>query len=423
MSKTGIYDYIIIGTGIAGLYSAYQIKIKDKTARIIILEQNKRADIGGRIGTDNFYGVQIAKGAGIGRKKDEVLVRLLREFGFPIHSYVSSIEYSPLFYDKKEPTDINDRKQSLKQDIQQVVKYLRKEFKENKKDTKHENTKKTFREFSLPLLGKEVYDEFIMKVGYQDFENTDIEEALYYYGFEDDICCNEIFHIDWNELIERFIEKIGITHFKFSQTVESIEQNEPNYKITTTSNIYFGKKIIVATTIKSLRKLFPDYPIYREIEGQPYLRIYGKFSKTSLPFLKESVKTYTVLPSILQKIIPINPEKGVYMIVYNDNRNAYFLRNKLENTEKNRGYYERILEKSLALPKNSLELIAIKSYYWEIGTHYYSPLDRTQYKSRNQFIKEAQHPAENILVVGEVVSRKQGWTEGALESVEAIFNL
>jgi len=44
-----------------------------------------------------------------------------------------------------------------------------------------------------------------------------------------------------------------------------------------------------------------------------------------------------------------------------------------------------------------------------------------QYKSRNQFIKEAQNPAENILVVGEVVSRKQGWTEGALESVNNIL--
>jgi len=415
MSKTQFYDYIIIGTGIAGLYSGYQIKKHDKTARIVLLEQHEHCDIGGRIGMDDFYGVQIAKGAGIGRKKDEVLVRLLRELGFPIHSSLSKIEYSPLFYDKKEPTD-------PKKDIQQVVKYLRKEFKEYKEKTKdNKKIKKTFRDFSLQILGKEVYDDFLSKVGYQDFENTDIEEALYYYGFEDDICCNEIFHIDWNELIERFIEKIGIKNFRFSQKVESIEKKESNYQIMTQSNIYIGKKIIVATTIKSLRKLFPDYPIYREIEGQPYLRIYGKFSKTSLPFLKESVKTYTVLPSILQKIIPINPGKGVYMIVYNDNRNAYFLRNKLENTEKNRDYYERILEKSLLLPKNSLELIAIKSYYWEIGTHYYSPLDRTRYKSRNQFIKEAQHPAENILVVGEVVSRTQGWTEGALESVDAIF--
>jgi monoamine oxidase len=32
----------------------------------------------------------------------------------------------------------------------------------------------------------------------------------------------------------------------------------------------------------------------------------------------------------------------------------------------------------------------------------------------------AQHPDKNILVVGEMISRKQGWTEGALESVEKV---
>jgi len=84
-------------------------------------------------------------------------------------------------------------------------------------------------------------------------------------------------------------------------------------------------------------------------------------------------------------------------------------------------FFERLLEKATGIPEYSLELIAIKSYFWEIGTHYYSPLDRTRFKTRNQFIKEAQNPAENILVVGEMVSRNQGWTEGALESVEKAF--
>jgi monoamine oxidase len=43
------------------------------------------------------------------------------------------------------------------------------------------------------------------------------------------------------------------------------------------------------------------------------------------------------------------------------------------------------------------------------------------YKSREEFIRIAQRPEKDILVIGEAVSRNQGWTEGALESVEAIF--
>jgi hypothetical protein len=71
--------------------------------------------------------------------------------------------------------------------------------------------------------------------------------------------------------------------------------------------------------------------------------------------------------------------------------------------------------------RRSEKIIAIKDYYWPIGTHYYSPLDKSKYKNREEFIYLAQHPAPSILVVGEAVSRRQGWTEGALESVEKVL--
>jgi monoamine oxidase len=40
--------------------------------------------------------------------------------------------------------------------------------------------------------------------------------------------------------------------------------------------------------------------------------------------------------------------------------------------------------------------------------------------TRSQFIHKAQIPLPNLLVVGEVVAENQGWTEGALESVEKV---
>ena len=43
------------------------------------------------------------------------------------------------------------------------------------------------------------------------------------------------------------------------------------------------------------------------------------------------------------------------------------------------------------------------------------------FSSRIKFINKAQHPEKNIFVVGEVVSRQQGWIEGALSSVDNIF--
>jgi hypothetical protein len=118
----------------------------------------------------------------------------------------------------------------------------------------------------------------------------------------------------------------------------------------------------------------------------------------------------------------MNADKGVYMIAYNDNNNALALKNNLENTEKNRTLYCELLEKSIGIPSGSLHLLAIKDYYWPIGTHYYKPLNERLYEDRDEFIDIAQHPEKNILVVGEVVSKNQGWTEGALESVKAVIN-
>jgi hypothetical protein len=136
--------------------------------------------------------------------------------------------------------------------------------------------------------------------------------------------------------------------------------------------------------------------------------------------MKQYVPGYTIVPGPLKKIIPMNSEKGVYMIAYTDNAGATFLKGRLENTPKNRDYFCELLEDALGIPEGTLDLIAIKDFYWPIGTHYYEPL-RGEFKSRKEFIKKAQNPMPGMCVVGEMISVNQGWTEGALESVEAVI--
>ncbi len=131
---------------------------------------------------------------------------------------------------------------------------------------------------------------------------------------------------------------------------------------------------------------------------------------------------HIVVTGHIQKMIAINPDTGVYMIVYNDNRHATALKSRTENTDANREYYCNLIEMTLGIPENKrIHLIAIRSFYWKVGTHYYKPLDTAKYSCRDEFIEEAQHPDPegNILVVGEVVSKHQGWVEGALESVKS----
>ena len=68
------FDIIIIGSGMSGLYSAYNIKKTSPNTSFLVLEQYKKEWIGGRTSNEIFYGTEIVTGAGIGRKsKDKLL--------------------------------------------------------------------------------------------------------------------------------------------------------------------------------------------------------------------------------------------------------------------------------------------------------------------------------------------------------------
>jgi hypothetical protein len=400
-----IYDIIIVGSGMAGLYTAYTIQKMSPNTTFLILEKHKKQWIGGRTSNEMFYGTEIVTGAGIGRKKDKLLYTLLGELDLHKHGQTTPFTNHPYYSKLIAPLD-----------IKHILNHLKDEY------TKYKGPPLSFKTFAKSVLGEKMYQQFLITIGYTDYEHEDAYETLFSYGMEDNICCLKAFHVPWRKMVMKLYEKIGASHFKFSNNVAHISNLENHFLVETENNLkYTCNKVVLATTISSLRNLLPN-PIYKDIEGQPFLRLYGKFSKKSIPVLKEYIKGYTCLPGPLQKIIPMNPDTGVYMIAYSDNANAVALKDKLKNTEENRDLYCRLLERSLGMPEKSLQLIALKDFYWPIGTHYYKPLNKKIYKTRDEFIDAAQHPEKGILVVGEVVSRNQGWTESALESVKAVIS-
>lgn len=397
-------DIIIIGSGMAGLYSAYNIKNTSPNTSFLVLEKYKKDWIGGRTSNEIFYGTEIVTGAGIGRKtKDKLLLKLLNNLNIHTSEYTVNPKYSKLI----RHVDIN-----------KIMNHLKKEY------TKSTDNSLTFKQFAINILGEKLYKDFLVSAGYTDYENEDVLETLYYYGMEDNSCCWKAFHVPWRKMVLKLYHYIGEKNFKFSNNVISIHKisKQPcKFLIKTENGVqYLCNKVIVASTIDTIRKLLA-MPIYNDIEGQPFLRLYAKFTKKSIPIMKEYVKGFTFMPGPLQRIIPMDPDNGVYMIAYNDNNNTLALKKHLKNTRENRELYENLLEKSLGIPNNSLHIIALKDFYWPIGTHYYKPLNKELYKNREEFINKVQHPEPGILVVGEAVSRNQGWTEGALESVKAVL--
>lgn len=407
------YDIIIVGSGMSGLYSAYNIQKCSPNTSFLILEKYKRQWIGGRTSNETFYGAEIVTGAGIGREDtNPLLIELMNEIGVKYNKFNSIMDYSSRF----APIDI--------------VKFINKLKMALKKEPGLK--KKTFKDAFIQIFGEQLYKQFIMSAGYTDYENADLMETLYNYGMDDNKGGWKGLHIPWKNMVEILYHKIGKEHFKFSSDVVSVKKVQENpclFEIILENGIiYHCNKVIIATTISGIKKLVPGADtknsLYQQIHGQPFLRLYGKFDKKSAAIMKKFVPNYTIVPGPLQKIIPMDANKGVYMIAYSDNNNALLLKKYLENTAENRNLYCDLIEKSIGIPSGSLHLVAIKDYYWPIGTHYYEPLrtaNNAAIKNRNEFVKAVQHPEKGMLVVGEVVSRYQGWTEGALESVKAVL--
>ena len=378
------YDYIIIGAGLSGLYTAYNIK-KKSNKTFIILEANNF--IGGRTLEEKFNNQLIKTGAGVVRINDKLLIKLIKELKVNYVKSKSSVNYT---FDNI--------------DIIKIINQLKKEFKKTK-------PRVTFKDFALPILGKTLYKHFLISAAYTDYEKDDVEHVLYMYQFEDNTFKEAHIYISWNELVEKLVNYISNKNIKINSKVININ----NGIIKTDTETFNYNKLIVATTIESLRKLLKN-PIYKEIEGQPFIRIYCTVAPKFISLMKELVNGTLIVNNELQKIISINPDSGLYMCAYADNKNA----NKIYNNFTNIEYLENLIKNALNI--NDIKITKYVAYYRKIGTHYYKPLSN-KYKTRLEFIKHAQHPSDNIYVVGEVVAQDQGWTEGALKSVHKILQL
>jgi monoamine oxidase len=134
------YDIIIIGSGIAGLYAAYNIQKMSPSTSFIILEKYKQNWIGGRTSNDTFYGTQVVTGAGIGRKiKDKLLINLLNELDLPYEEF----PFKP-YYSSQMDRIV---------DVKKVIEYLKNEYNKNKN-----RTRITFKAFAKPVLGDKLYN-------------------------------------------------------------------------------------------------------------------------------------------------------------------------------------------------------------------------------------------------------------------------
>lgn len=391
-----ILDYVVIGGGIAGLYANYLLR--EKYSNGILLE--KESEFGGRTYEMKWHEQIIKLGAGIMADHNTHLLELLKKLKIKVNSFDSDVK---VLYDYQF-------------DMNQAIKDIKSKY--NKEKANIDGL--TMKEFLVKYLGKKFADQFIENCEYRDFLESDPGYFIKYYTIDDmSHSPYKVLTIRWGELVEKLVQP----NCKSNSEVISVRKKGNLFKIKTKENEYLCKKIYFALTLMPLDKLIKnliDFKYSEHIGTVKFIRIYTYHSK---PYDLGSLGHYNLVPGPLQKIIKISP--NILMVSYSDNLEAKYWKKTI--LDKNKKFQIQKVETELAnLAKMSKSLSKIKISkiddielgYWDEGVHYYKPNIGT---SINKLINKLSKPAKNIYVIGEIISKKQGWVEGAIESVNRII--
>lgn len=428
---------IVVGSGIGGLYWAYRY-VKEhvksntwKNKRLVVLEKSNR--YGGRVCTMPFAGIRVIGGAGVGRAlKDRLLYQFVQDLGLSDDVRVlegpdSNIQYQKLLM-------------PLVSEFEGWVETLKHKATRLYIANPESRAQMTFKRFATQALGGgQTYDSFVAVSGYTDYENADYIDTVFNYGF-DDVYNNAgriMFTVPWDKMIAKivsFLRAHGVIIIRNTPGIYIVKTEGGKMGVATSKKgLFIADDTVVLnvdpnTAARMIAKAVPH--AHREeqlfalaqIRSQPFLRLYVMLNREYIPFVKTLIKGYMVVNNVLQKILPIDRDKGIYMLAYSDNESALQLQHVADLS-----FLSVQLCNALSIAPAVTDMITdTKQVFWAEGTHYYAPLQPTRvYHDRGSFLEYVKNPMgdRSVQLVGEAYSEfNQGWTEGALESVHEHFS-
>lgn len=405
--------YLIIGGGIAGLYSALLLsENKDILPEdIIVLEKSYRW--GRRVHTLERDNIKYECGAGRFLKEHKILMSLITRYNLDD----KLIKLSK----KTQDRQILNERMMIPTNLDEYYEKLM-----NLQLNRDQ------------LLGKSVFDVCCEMFG---IEIATLLKSSH--GYDDDFLLSNAYdglHLLQTQHNKNFyvmregLEQI-ITHMVSELTNKKVDLRLHNkcmkwdklensmFKIYTTN--FKGKtdeiicdKIILALDKWGLCEFSELESIHNLLESVnivPLTRIYARFpidDTTGFAWFHGIPKTTTNLP--IRIFIPINQNNGLCMISYSDGHFASewqrdFLKDNLNDLVMK--YIRQMFPE-----KNIPEPLWIQKLHWAHGVHTWKPLVNTEL-----IYDKIQNPFPNIYICGETYSKNQGWIEGSLETSFEVY--
>jgi glycine/D-amino acid oxidase-like deaminating enzyme len=466
-------DVVVVGGGLAGLAAAWLATRRGM--RAVVLEAAPR--VGGRARQIHYPApggrALVAGGAGIGRKRrDRRLRALLGAMRVPARTFRHRVYYG------------GGSRRAVRAFLAGASKRLREAALDWRREERRAvaaarrrppgpnaaprlRPRPTFARLLRDTLGAADARRWRELMGFGDDARADGIETAMHYNFKDNFGLGIGLRVPWNLLADRLAAAIRrgggrvITRARVDKLLPGaaaagtgrsssggavVSAKGAGARSAAASTTWVARRrLVLALPASAAQRLLrphlaPGFPAKAVLpRPQPFLLAYDVAADAlSRARLARAVPRYRVLPgSDLQKILPVDPAGGVYMVAYADGERAARLARRIGAP----ALAEAPLvppsrcaalrdEVRRALRRPDLRFVGEAGpgrrgasclvRFIPEGTHYHPPLPRHRYATRAAALAAlAAALPPQWRWVGEAVAEKdQGWVEGALESVE-----
>jgi hypothetical protein len=413
---------VIVGGGIAGLFSAILMRSRFPECEIVILEKSSR--LGGRIFTKKYPdGSSFEAGAGRFGMKHKALMALFKRYGLdkdiiPINNEIHT-QSGPLLSPKTiihNGTDIDFRTKSL-EDILNML--------ENDPNI----TPTMLMENTIETLTRKVYG------------NNATRKIIHGFEYDSEIQVNRA-QTGLRAILDTFRGEFGVLKGGLSRLVREMEreitgsggrimlgsecvgleiQDDDTYKVKwgsgSGSGTEIADKLFICTTRKPACSLVSDLigeedaeKLYGNdvIQETPLMRVYARFP---INWIDHKIVTRKGI----RYVIPVSSDPPIVMISYIDGPIASLWSRVRDQVGDRECANEIMRQLRTLLPRKKIpDPIWVSFEEWGVGASFWKPseYDITLPEEQNK----RQNPIKNVYVCAEFLSLyHQAWIEGALE--------
>ena len=409
------YDVIIVGGGIAGLYTAYKLP---KHLKILLVEKN--GYIGGRIHTNTltYKGNKFRYECGAGRlpTNHTRIMNLIGELG--LSDKLVQLGNNKMF------VSVDGETPEVNLDF-----YIRDILKKSEEKSESYLRNNTLYDFLLEIYTPEIVDAIIDNFGYKGefwvYSAYDALRALKNDMNPDNVYIGVKGGID--QIIYGMIDRLGNNVTIYTKMFYNGYEMIDNKFIVSITNkktkeiIDFVSDKLVLALPKNQIEIQPQLQTKRlrdmihSVEPVSFCRIYAVYNKnpnTGKVWFDDLGKVTT--DNKIGYIIPINKEIGLVMISYTDDIYADFWFASYKNGDIGRQLYNHLKE---LFPDRDIPMrpAITRVHYWGNGGHFFTPGHNSE-KVINNMIKPFK--TKELYIIGETYSSHQSWIEGSLETAD-----